>query len=149
MKSLLPIQALLAYISITVAVPTKEAALPAATPALERRDGSPPEPEGSVLAVPSELPSFTPTAKSEPTVLSDKFQWQIYKSCPDDQRKRVTEAWADSKELSDALAAYKLKADFQPAMDMYMGDRSTYTNWLTDPPWDFPKQIQSQSRSYS
>ncbi|KAL9038795.1 MAG: hypothetical protein Q9214_005139, partial [Letrouitia sp. 1 TL-2023] len=142
MKCLYFIQTLLACISITVAAPTNEERFTSVTPTLKERADPPPEPEGSVLAIPDDLPSFTPTAKIEPAELSSKFQWQIYKACPDDQRKRVTEAWADSKELSDALASYKLKEDFQPAMDMYMGDRSTYSNYFRDPPWDFPLQIR-------
>ena len=146
MKTLYLMQTLLICILTTVAVPTNEKRFAAATPTLEERADPPPQAEGSVLAIPGELPSFTPTVKTESAVLSYKFQWQIYKSCPDDQRKRVIEAWADSKELSDALASYRLKGDFQPAMDMYMGDRSTYDNYFRDPPWDFPLQIRSKSR---
>ena len=125
--------ALLSYVSIILATPT-----------LFQRD-PPAEPAGSVLPTPAELPSYSPTASLTAATLSSKFQWQIYKSCPDDQRQAVTQAWADTKELSDALASYKSKADFQPAMDMYMGDRSTYQNYLRDPPWDFPLQISSMS----
>ena len=135
MKSLYVAAAFLAYISFASTNPT---------PVLTERDG-PADPAGSVLPTPAELPSYAPTASLSPATLSSKFQWQIYKSCPDANRAAINQAWADSKEMSDALASYKLKADFQPAMDMYMGDRSTYQNYLRDPPWDFPLQISSGS----
>ena len=136
MKSFDIATALLAYISATFANPT---------PTLDERD-APALPPGSVLPTPAELPSYSPTAKASPLTLGSKFQWQIYKSCSDENRAAITEAWADSKEMSDALASYKLKADYQPAMDMYMGDRNTYQNYFRDPPWDFPAQIQSRPR---
>ena len=116
------------------------------TPVLNERDG-PALPPGSVDPTPAELPSYSPTASIAPLTLSSKFQWQIYKSCPDESRAAITQAWADSKEMSDALASYKLKADYQPAMDMYMVTRSTYQKYFRDPPWDFPAQISSMSRA--
>ena len=140
MKSLLHVAAAFsAYISFASSNPT---------PVLnEERDG-PAEPAGSVLPTPAELPSYAPTASLSPAILSSKFQWQIIKSCPDANRPAINQAWADSKQLSDALASYRLKADFQPAMDMYMGDRNTYQNYLRDPPWDFPLQISSGSKIF-
>lgn len=126
-----------------LANPTPKHGLIKETSTLKERADPPAEPAGSVLASPAEPPTYSPEPR--PQMRDGKFQWQIFKSCPDNQRNRVSEAWADSKELSDALASYKFKSDYQPAMDMYMGDRSTFTDYRFDPPWDFPYQISSTS----
>ena len=102
------------------------------------------DPPGSVLPTPTELPSYSPTASLTAATLSSNFQWQIYKKCPDTNRAIINSAWADSRELSDALASWIPNKSYQPAMDMYMGTRSTYTD-LGDPPFNFPLQIQSES----
>ena len=140
------INAIIACCSSAYAAPTHGPPAFATTSTLMERGNAPSEPEGSVLSIPDHPPPSTP-AKIEPVDLKfgSKFQWQIYKSCPDDHRRIINEAWADSKDLSDALASYKSKADFQPAIDMYMGDRSTYTNFLIEPPYDFPTQIRSET----
>ena len=102
------------------------------------------DPPGSVLPTPAELPSYSPTASLTAATLSTKFSWQIYKACPDTNRAVIKTAWADSRELSDALASWIPKKAYQPAMDMYMGTRSTYTDF-GNPPFNFPLQIQSTS----
>lgn len=77
---------------------------------------------------------------------ASKFQWQIWKACSKENKDMIDQAWGDSKKLADALKSWKPKADFQPAMEMWMGDRCTYQDTLpTEPPhYDFPRQIQGQ-----
>lgn len=116
-----------------------------AIPLEERRDATVTEPSGSVVTTAADAPTYTPTASIQSEPLTSKFQWQIYKSCSADHKKAINLAWAESKNLSDALASYKFKSDFQPAMGMYMGDRSTYSNYFRDPPYDFPHQINGKS----
>jgi hypothetical protein len=102
-----------------------------------RRD----DPPGSVVDNP-DYPSGPPGGPFNQTILGlSKFQWQIYKSCPDENRNAVNKAWEDSKRLSDAFASWVPKADYQAAMDMYMGDRNTFRDVFHD--FDFQEQIQS------
>jgi hypothetical protein len=82
-----------------------------------------------------------PSPQNDPQATSAKFQWQIYKSCDEGNKNTIFEAWEDSKKFADALAAWKPKADYQQAMDMYMGSRSTFEDFSG---FDFPKQIQGQ-----
>lgn len=44
------------------------------------------------------------------------------------------------------MAKWVPKGDYQPAMDMYMGDRSTFQS-IGDPAFDYPKQIQGVQNS--
>lgn len=69
---------------------------------------------------------------------SSTFQWQIYKSCSQENKDAIFRAWEDSKRFADALNSWKPKEAFQPAMDMWMGSRSTYSNLMG---FDFPAQI--------
>ena len=66
---------------------------------------------------------------------------QIWRACPDESRQAIQQAWEDSKRYGEAMAKWVPKGDYQPAMDMYMGDRSTFQS-IGDPAFDFPKQIQ-------
>lgn len=118
----------------------------------ERQAGSPTgtltDPPGSVLASPTVDPVYIPSASIQGVSLDAKFSWQIYKSCPDANRATINTAWADSKRLSDALASYVLNGAYQDTVNMYMGTRSTYTNFLRDPPYNFPLQINSEYETF-
>ena len=127
-------------------------AIPANVPLEEGQanpSGTPTEPPGSVLATPAELPTYSPTAAVSTVALTSTFQWQIWKACPDADRASIYTAWADSKQLSDALASWELNGAHQDAVDMYMGDQSNRTVTLPDIPYyySYPERIASECRS--
>lgn len=81
-----------------------------------------------------------PAPQTENTVgQAAKFQWQFYKSCSQENKDAIIKAWEDSKRFADALNSWKPKEDYQAAMEMWMGDRCTYSD-LTG--FNFPRQIQ-------
>jgi len=110
----------------------------------KRQAASATTPAGSELPTPVSIPSYTPTASIEKVNLDYKFSWQIKKTCSDADKATVKKAFQDSKVLSDALRQYSPDTNYQPAMDMYMGTRTTFKNYLQDPPYDFPLQINSE-----
>lgn len=112
----------------------------------KRQAASTTAPAGSELPTPVSIPSYTPTASIEKVNVDHKFSWQIKKTCSDADKATVKQAFQDSKVLSDALRQYSPDTNYQPAMDMYMGTRTTYKNYLQDPPYDFPLQINSEYR---
>ena len=89
--------------------------------------------------IPANPSSFSPTASNVSVVPNGKFQWQIWAKCSDEEKKQVTQAWEDSKLLSDAFAQWEPNGRYQAAVNMYMGTRSTYKDFLG---YDFPKMIQ-------
>lgn len=82
-----------------------------------------------------------PAPQEQPQITKSKFQWQLHSGCSAENKKVIIEAWEDAKKFADALAAWKPKEDYQQAMDMYMGSRSTY---IDASGFDFPLQIQSK-----
>ena len=128
-------------------------AIPANIPLEERQAnpiGTPTEPPGSVLATPAGLPTYSPTAAVPTVALTSTFQWQIWKACPDADRAAINTAWADSKQLSDALASWELNGAHQDAVNMYMGDQSNRTVTIPDIPYyySYPERIASECRSF-
>lgn len=85
--------------------------------------------------------AFPAPQTDSPTGSSSKFQWQIYKSCDDGNRSAITNAWRDSVKFADALNSWKPKERYQPAMEMYMGDRCTFD----EGEYNFTRQIQGES----
>ena len=117
--------------------------VPAAASLEKKQTGTPTLPPGSVLTVGTNHPTYSPTAAIGGVSLSSKFQWQIYKSCPNANRAAINTAWADSKQLSDAWASYVPHGAYQDTVDMYMGTRSTYSS-IGNLGFDFPKQISGE-----
>lgn len=112
-----------------------------AGPVLVGREAS--YPPGSVLPTQTSYPPLG--ASDVPTTNSNgKFQWQVYGKCDDASKDAITQAWEDSRQFTDAFSKWKPKGDCQPAVDMYMGTRSTYEDLLG---YNFPKQIQGESIS--
>ena len=126
----------LSYASIAFGVP-------AVAPLEKRQAGTPTLPPGSTITVGTNPPTYSPTAAIGGVSLSSKFQWQIYKSCPNADRTTINTAWADSKRLSDAWASYVPQGAYQDTVNMYMGTRSTCSS-IGNPGFDFPKQISGK-----
>lgn len=89
----------------------------------------------NTAAGPSENADISPRS-------AGKFQWQFYKSCTEDNKNQIRQAFDESKWLSDALASWVPTQAFQSAFDAYMGADSSYNgNFLGW--WNFRKVIQS------
>lgn len=71
-----------------------------------------------------------------------KFEWKIWKACPQEQKDAVFKAWEDSKRLADALNSWRPDGDYQEAMSLWMGDRSTFKDGGD---YNYPKLIQGTS----
>lgn len=111
-------------------------ALSSAGPVLVERAAS--DAPGSVLPIQT---SFPPLTASDVPQASSKgnFQWQIYGKCDENSKNIITKAWEESKQFVDVFTKRKPKGDYQAAVDMYMGTRSTYEDLQG---YNFPKQIQ-------
>lgn len=114
------------------------AALVTASPVDVKRDTN--DPSGSVLPTPTSFPVPTADASSG-TAGASKFEWKIWAKYDGKSKEAVIKTWEDSKQFSDALAKWILKGDYQVAMDMYMGTRSTYSDLLG---YNFRRQIQNK-----
>jgi hypothetical protein len=106
--------------------------------------GTPTLPPGSILGTPGDASTASPPPAVQSQNLDYNFQWQIWKKCSADNKNTIFQAWKDSKRLSDALRSWKPNEAYQPAMDMYMGKRTTYE----DVNYNFPLHIESEYDIY-
>ena len=99
------------------------------------------DPPGSVLPTPTTFPALQPSNTSQAKG-NGKFQWQIYGACNENYKNIVTQAWEDSQQFANAFAKWEPNGKYQEAVNMYMGNRSTYSDFRG---FDFPRQIQGKA----
>lgn len=95
-------------------------------------------PDQELSADPNNIPSPTDAANAN-VAPNGKFQWQFWAKCSEYEKNTIKQAWEDSEQFADAFGSWRPTGDYQGAVDMYMGTRSTYKDLRG---FDFPKQIQ-------